>query len=227
MQLETFIERFQEIKQKGFVPSLRRGPTGVGYTLETLIGISENNLVSPDLGTLELKAHRVKTNSLITLFTFNRKAWQIPPLTAIKKYGSQDASGRLGMYYTLGLKPNSAGLFVHVTDENVTVRHIDGTIIAVWNLQQLTQRFVEKIPALMFVSAFSEERDGLEYFHYYRAQLLEETTSDVLLNQFKQENIVLDLRLHDKGTSARNHGTGFRVNENHLPLLFKSVRDVV
>jgi len=111
MILREFKERFEKIKTKGFIPSLRKGPTGIGYTLETELGIRENNIAEPDIENIELKAHRTKSNNLITLFTFNNKVWQIPPLDAVKKYGSKDKNGRLGLYYTITLRPNSAGLF--------------------------------------------------------------------------------------------------------------------
>ena len=38
--------------------------------------------------------------------------------------------------------------------------------------------------------------------------------------------LLVDLRLHDKGTMTRNHGTGFRTYEDKLPLLFNSISDV-
>ncbi len=163
---------------------------------------------------------------MITLFTFNNKVWQISPLDAVKKYGSKDKSGRLGLYYTMSLKPNSAGLFLYVSSQEISVRHISGEIIAIWKLEDLAKRFVQKIPALLFVSAFTEERDGKEYFHFYRAQLMKNTTPELLADQFKAENILVDLRLHDKGTRARNHGTGFRAYEDKLPLLFSEVKDI-
>jgi len=47
-----------------------------------------------------------------------------------------------------------------------------------------------------------------------------------MANQFREENILVDLRLHDKGTMARNHGTGFRTYEDKLPLLFQSIIDL-
>jgi len=107
MNLQEFTERFKELKQQGFIRTKRRGPTGIGYTLETELGIQENNIAEPDLTAIELKAHRSNTHSLITLFTFNRKAWQMPPLKAIRTYGSKDQNGRLGLYYTLYVKLKS------------------------------------------------------------------------------------------------------------------------
>ncbi|GHU25650.1 hypothetical protein FACS1894172_05810 [Spirochaetia bacterium] len=226
MTTAEFSEKFTKIKDKGFVPSLRNGPTGIGYTLETLLGIAENNDAAPDIEGAELKAHRTDSNNLITLFTFNNKAWKMPPLDAVKTYGSLDRDGRQGLYYTMSLKPNSAGLFLYVDDNEVSVRHISGKIVVSWTLESIAERFIQKLPALIFVSAFTEIRDDKEYFHFYRAQLMKDTTPELLANQFKSENIFVDLRLHDKGTMARNHGTGFRTYADKLPSLFRLVLDI-
>ncbi len=226
MTIKEFTKKFIKIKEKGFVATTRRGPTGIGHTLETYLGIIENNDAHPDIEGAELKAHRTKGNSLITLFTFNKKVWQMPPLDAVKKYGSLDKDGRQGLYYTMSLKPNSAGLFLDVQKKEISVRHISGEVVATWQLQTLTDRFMQKMPALLFVSAFTEERDGLEYFHFYRAQLMKGTSPELLADQFRAENILVDLRLHDKGTMARNHGTGFRTYEDKLPSLFQNITDL-
>ncbi len=209
-----------------FVASTRNGPTGIGHTLENLLGITENNIALSDLVEAELKAHRSKSKNLITLFTFNNKCWKMNPLEAVKKYGSKDKNGRIGLYYTMSLKPNSVGLFLSINQKTISVQHTSGETIAVWSLDKLAERFIQKIPAMTFVSAFVEIRDNKEYFHFYRAQLMKNTSPELLANQFKNENIVVDLRLHDKGTRARNHGTGFRIYEDKLPLLFKNIKDL-
>ncbi|MDR0725512.1 MAG: MvaI/BcnI family restriction endonuclease [Prevotellaceae bacterium] len=226
MKIPEFTEKFKEIKAKGFVPTMRKGPTGIGYTLETLLGISENNEAHPDVEGAELKAHRTKDNNLITLFTFNNKVWKMSPLEAVKKYGSLDKYGRQGLYYTMSLTPNSAGLFLDVQKTEISVRHISGDVIATWQLQTLADRFMQKLPALLFVSTFTEERAGIEYFHYYRAQLMKGSSPELLAEQFRAENVLVDLRLHDKSTIARNHGTGFRTYEDKLPLLFNDIQDL-
>lgn len=226
MTIEEFTEKFKGISEKGFIPTTRQGPTGIGHTLETALGITENNNAHPDIDGAELKAHRSKENSMITLFTFNNKVWKMPPLEAVKRYGSLDKDGRQGLYYTMSLKPNSAGLFLDVQNTEISVRHISGDVVATWQLQTLADRFIQKLPALLFISAFTEERAGLEYFHFFRAQLMKGTSPELLANQFREENILVDLRLHDKGTMARNHGTGFRTFEDKLPLLFQNIIDL-
>ena len=226
MDLETFNKKFQNLKNKGFIKSLRKGPTGIGYTFETLMGLNENNLALPDIDGIEIKAHRDNSKSMITLFTFNKKAWQINPLEAIRKYGSYDNNGRLGMYYTMSLTPNSAGLFLTVSNQTISVQHTSGEIVATWQLSTLVERFLQKIPALLFISAHTEERGGVEHFHFYRGQLMRDITKELLSELFKTGNLLVDLRLHDKETRARNHGTGFRIFEDKLPLLFKKIEDI-
>ena len=226
MNLEEFKLKFGELNRKGFVKSLRKGPTGIGYTFETLLGVEENNLFLPDIESIEIKTHRDKSNSMITLFTFNRNAWKIDPLEAIEKYGSYDENGRQGMYYTVSPTPNSAGLFLIIDNANLSVCHISGEKILSWKLSELADRFLLKMPALLFVSAHVEERGGVEYFHFYRGQLMKGTSPGLLAELFKTGNLLVDLRLHKKQTHTRNHGTGFRVFEGTLPLLFQEIEDI-
>ena len=54
--------KLREIKSMGYVQTLRKGPTGIGYTLETLMGIRETNKPRQDFTyqgkRVELKSHR-------------------------------------------------------------------------------------------------------------------------------------------------------------------------
>lgn len=221
MTIEKFIKKFQSLKKKGFIKSHRKGPTGIGHTLEQELGMKENNIAIPDIKGAELKAHRSNSSNMITLFTFNRKCWIMRPLVAVKKYGSKDKDGRIGLYYTMSLKPNSAGLFLDIEDSKISVRHKSGELIVNWDLEILARQFEKKIPALILVNAETEERDSIEYFRFTKARLLKGTSPDLLHEQFKLQNILVDLRLHDIGTMARNHGTGFRAYENKLIFLFE------
>jgi len=219
--------KLSEIKKMGYVKNLRNGPTGVGYTLETLLEIGENNISSPDLGEIELKAQRENHTGMTTLFTFNNKAWKMNPLEAIKKYGSRDKNGRMGMYYTMSTTPNSSGLFLYVDDESVSVRNIDGNVVTEWKLVEIEKRFEAKVRNVLLVKAKVEERDGIEYFLYDRARLLYQGTSKAILkNQFENGQLLVDLRLHKKGTMARNHGTGFRIFENNIDELYEKIEEI-
>jgi len=47
----------------------RSGNTGIGKTLEDLLGIEENNIPGPDGAMIELKSSRKSATSMMSLFT--------------------------------------------------------------------------------------------------------------------------------------------------------------
>jgi len=227
MKITGFQAKLKSIRDKGFIRSKRKGPTSIGYTLESELGIKENNIAVPDLGFAELKSHRENHTGLVTLFTFNRKAWQIKPLLAIEKYGSYDKDNRKGMYYTVTQKPNSTGLFLICNDDTIQIQHISGEVILQWAMDSIAEKFSQKMKSVILVSAKVELREGRECFYYYRARLLQGNMSKQgLINAFTSGDFVIDLRLHDKTTMARNHGTGFRVKENKLINLFSNISEI-
>ena len=58
----------KNIGKSGWVTTLRKGDTGVGYTLETLLGISVNSSKAPDFKGVEIKSSR-NGSSNQTLFS--------------------------------------------------------------------------------------------------------------------------------------------------------------
>ena len=87
MDIDQLREKLSEIKHKGYVVSLRRGNTGIGHTLETLFGVAENNLKTPDLDVIEIKSQRRETTNRVTMFTFNRSVWKMRQRELIERYG--------------------------------------------------------------------------------------------------------------------------------------------
>ena len=67
--LAEFKQKFIEIKNMGWIKTHRAGTTGIGKTLEDLLGIKENNIQGPDFGRYELKSKRKSANSRLTLIT--------------------------------------------------------------------------------------------------------------------------------------------------------------
>ena len=69
ISLDEFIDKMKEIREKGYVRSHRHHDTGIGKTLEDLLGITENNVAGPDFSSYELKSARKGSVSMLTLFT--------------------------------------------------------------------------------------------------------------------------------------------------------------
>ena len=224
MEIDELRVKLSDLRQTGYVVSMRKGNTGIGYTLETLLGIDENNLRTPDLGEIELKSHRKGAASLMTLFTFNRGAWKMRQVDVIENYGYCDTNDRPSLYSTTNSTPNSQGLYTRIEDEHVGLYHVDGTLIAQWSGEGLAKTFDEKMPALVTVYADTRmNSDDREEFWFNEAYLLEQPSAGNILELIRNDTIVVDIRMHiNNRGSVRNHGTGFRIDEGFLSLCFES-----
>jgi len=233
MQLKELIRHLEFLKSKGFVPSSRKGPTGIGHLFEKEMGLTETNVAIPDIGgRVELKATRRNTNSLITLFTFNRAVWNLKQKELIQNFGYTDDSGRQALYNIVSKNTiNSQGFFL-ISDP---VRHLIilknkdiDEIVAEWSTYVIAGKFMTKLDRLVLVIADSELRENIEYFHYNEAYLLENPTPEKFLEAFENNELMIDIRMHLKAQGGvRNHGTGFRISEKNLLNLYNKKKRLI
>lgn len=228
MRLPELKSRLLTIRDEGFVQTRRKGPTGVGFTLESLLGLTENNLPIPDIrGRVEVKATRSNTNNLITLFTFNRSVWAHKQKEIVSRWGSYDTEReRQSLYTTVSAQePNRLGLQLSVSADatSLSLSHApSSSLLATWDMYYIVGKFVSKFSHMLFVHADAQIVDGDEEFHYTQAQLLSEPSSLTFRDSFASGIVTIDVRMHLKPNGqVRNHGTGFRVQEHNLPGLFE------
>ncbi|ASJ10138.1 hypothetical protein A3L12_01920 [Thermococcus sp. P6] len=224
MDLAEFVRKIRELKARGYIKARRRGDTGIGYTLEQEIGLTENNVSKPDLGDIELKAHRRNSSSRITLFTLDRNAWKINQRNLILKYGSIDSKGRRSLYCTVSNKPNPQGFYTVCIADKFCLFHTDGELIAEWRVEDLINAFSKKMPNLILVVADRKlDSNGREEFWYNEAYYLEGVDRDKFIEFLQSGVITVDLRMHlRENNTVRNHGTAFRIEEKYLHELFSS-----
>jgi hypothetical protein len=222
VKLRKVVAKLQEIKNRGFIPSLRRGSTGIGYTFETVFGIQENNIPIPDIGgRVEIKTIRRGSQSLITLFTFNRGVWHIKQRNLIQNYGYIDEKGRYALKNTVFYgKTTSQGISLNVDENKNTIHLIDANtreILATWDIYVIVGTFMVKLSRLLIVIADRKLEQGREHFHYNEAYLLTNPSPRNFLKAFKSSLIGIDLRMHLKESGiVRNRGTAFRIKEKDL-----------
>ncbi len=233
MRLNEIINKLKEIENRGFIPSLRRGSTGIGYTFETLFGLQENNIPIPDVGgRVEIKTIRRDSQSLITLFTFNRGVWHLKQKDFIQKYGYIDEKGRYALKNTLFYgKPIPQGISLNIDEDKNIIYLVDvntGEILATWDVYVMVGKFMVKLSRLLIVIADRKVEQGKEYFHYNEAYLLTDPSPHNFLRAFKDSFIGIDIRMHLKESGAvRNRGTAFRIREKHLTELYENKRRLI
>lgn len=206
----------------GFVRTHRAGNTGIGKTLEDLLGIKENNIPLHDIvGVAELKAYRRSAGSMLTLFTLEPQ----PPGGARDKflldnfgYSIRDNGRSKELHSTLSCKRyNNQGLKLSVEELKVRVVGKGRRVNIFWDTVSLEKKFLDKLPALVYVLADTKVMRGKEYFHYNEAYLLSGFDFESFKKMVKKDWIAVDFRMFYKPSGqVRNHGTGFRVKINKL-----------
>ena len=233
MNLKEVENKLREIKSKGYVESLRRGSTGIGYTFETLFGIEENNIPIPDIGgRVEIKTLRKDSQSLITLFTFNKSVWHLSQKELILKYGYIDKKGRHALKNTIFYgKPIGQGIALDIDEEKNTIYLIDtasGTKLATWDTYVIVGKFMTKLSRVLVVLAERKSDRGKEYFYYDEAYFLSDPSARKFIKAFKEKIIGIDLRMHLKENGeVRNRGTAFRIKERDLIELYEKKRKLI
>lgn len=230
------LSKLRDISSLGFIRSMRDGPTGVGMTLETMLGISANSRKAPDFKGIEIKAGRSipgRTNRS-TLFS-KAPDWKYSKISSavalIDKYGYQrEGDGRMQLYCTLRDRPNPQGLHLRVDDTNLHAVHATGLSlerVIQWSLDGLRSALAEKHHETFWVKAeVMQDDDGAEKFHYVAVR---HTRSPMLTNLetlLELGHMQVDLLMHiarygaTRVPVARDHGYLFKLHPRDLDLLF-------
>jgi len=233
-------EELEKISKLGFVKSLRAGNTGVGYTLETILKIKENNDAEPDFLfeeiPVELKSQRKHTSSNMTLFTLEPPRGtkgEFKDLKLLKKFGYV-RNGRKNLYITMktGIF-NPQGFKLELDDsENLLIIHKKEGLIWKYPISYIFSKIKLKLShKLLVVTADSKETDEGEFFHYTKAELFSEVTEEGFIELIKEGSLVIEFRMHvgikNRKEWARNHGTPFRLNLRHIDKLFLKKEEIL
>lgn len=233
--LDDFINKFKEIKNLGWIKTHRSGTTGIGKTLEDLLGIRENNIQGPDFGCYELKSMRKNANSMLTLITKSPDEPKGANTILRQKFGyssgayendekvlhSTLSSARFTAISNTGLK-----LKIECNEEAINIISENNEIEASWDILKLKNTMESKLSnQFVFVRAESRGYGSEEEFLFDEAYLLDGFNSQAIINLINEGKILVDLRIgqyhsgRNKG-KTHDHGTGFRIFEKNHFLIF-------
>ena len=239
--LAEFTERFQEIKDMGWVRTHRSGNIGIGKTLEDLLGISENNIQGPDFGTYELKAARLHSSSMLTLFTKSPQPKNANTRLRLMYGYSSSAydNDEKVLHATLNaatftkiadtgnsLKATYIEAGASVPADRIYIESQQGICDVYWDVDSLRKIFLKKYPdRLVYVKADSRFSGVKEEFYYQEAYLCDGFHYDNFISLLKSGKIYVDLRIGQYPDGrTHDHGTGFRIKEYDQDSLFQRKR---
>ena len=239
---DLIIERFKQVEELGFVPSNRSHNTGIGKTFEDYIGVVENNVDAPDLFGFEIKSHRELAASYVTLFT-KAPVFPIRANTYLRdSYGVVNSDNadlkklHISMFASRYSSAYGAYKFRLINDRTNSVirigvfdpadnRLVDQSVGYTYDCLENVLR--KKLKSLFYVSAETVIKDMKEYFHFNRAEIFTNPTLERLLKLIDEGVIMYDIRIGSYGSGrnygkAHDHGSGFRILERNLHLLFEN-----
>jgi hypothetical protein len=228
------IEGLKELKKQGFVKTHRAGDTGIGKTLEDLLGIEENNIPGPDGEDTELKAARKNSPSMLTLFTKSPLPRGINSmLRAEYGYPDENHPNKLALRTTIdsvdfnNIKGKKGFMIIHKGDKIEIVpgrKPIKFPDIPnpYWNKEDFENSIKKKYKkSLLYVKADHQGIGDDEKFHYTDAYLLEGFNFDKFAKSLKDGILKIDIRLglYSNG-GHHDHGTGVRIRPSLLDKCF-------
>src|SRR3989338_7573277 len=248
----ALIARLIEISSMGFVPNARKGNAGgIGNTLEDLLGVAENNLPIPNAAEWELKAQRLNSTSLTTLFHIepSPRAVRFVPQVLLPLYGwahQEDGKkylkGEMSFRQTIHGESRSDRGFMVVIDrkERKILISLDAGRLDIRHKKWLEQvkRRVELAelnpqPYWGFDDLAHKAGTKLLNAFYVQAEVKTERkkefyhyTKVMMLQKFNFGGFLKALEegkilVDFDARTGHNHGTKFRMRQDCLPMLYE------
>lgn len=233
------LEKFQEINKMGWIKSMRKGTTGIGYTFETLIGKEEDTITGPDFKSIEIKVKRKYGYGTVTLFNavpdnkekmvneiyelygvFNKnknyyKTFMVTiDTTFMKRYGKH--------YFQLKVDKKEEKIRMEIYDENKNLIRDDIS----WSYQLLEDKINKKMKNLALIKAKIKRENDIIYYNYYDISFYEMKEFKEFINAIKLGKVKITFKMSafifgERTGEMDNHGVGFDINERCLDLIYK------
>jgi hypothetical protein len=249
MDYEEFLREISKIKAMDYVPSHRTKDTGIGKTLEDLLGLKENNIQGPDFSNYELKASRKGSQSMITLFTkklepdSGEKLWQtygyrhgkaVPTKfkqatlpTAVKENDVVTPQEKELHTTVLAQHVNSMGFTLLVSRDRITIKN-PRNVECFYSTAILKETLEKKYANMIHVLADHKRVQSQEHFWYNEAYLHSGFKFETFMKLVTEGKIKVDIRIgHYPNGKPHDHGTGLRILPAYLPLCFDATKKIL
>lgn len=228
MTYQELVQKLKQLKKGGYVRTHRRGDTGIGKTLEDLLGIEENNVPGPNARMLELKSARKGSPSMLTLFTKSPLPRRKAISELVEKFGyPSPKDGRKILHATL-----KATAFTNIkgrraltvkTNDRIEIVSVKGEVMGYWDMETMEKVFERKLPGLIYVKANATGRGSSEEFWFNEAWHLKGFSFQNFKKLVRDGIICVDLRIGQYPDGRpHDHGTGFRIQPDKLELCFET-----
>lgn len=237
-EMRNLFVKFLKVKEKGWIKSLRKGTTGIGYTFETLIGKKEETLPIADYQGIEIKVKRRYSKGTITLFNAAPDNEIYATKRIYEKYSVQNKNFNYYKTFMINVSANEKKkygkhLFKLSIDYKkklieMNIYDLAGNLIEnniSWSFKLINEKIKMKIANLAIVKADIKEENNEIYYKYYHISYYEIKGINTFIKLIETGvisitfKISVDLSMKKFG-EMKNHGIGFDINEKNIKKLY-------
>ncbi len=234
---------FERIKNMGWIESRRQGPTGVGYTFESLLGKEEENFELPDYQDIEIKTHLTFGRGKMKLFAATPDGDYLFPIqNIVTKYGYPDKDlpnykvfkgaissqkfTPIGTHYLFKIVVNLKEEKLQLLVVNHQLEKESEEVS--WSFQMLQEKLTRKLQTLAVVSAYQKERNGKPFYQYHNIRFFSLKGFDVFLKLIESGVVQINFTIGifkkgDRMGQLHDHGTEFIIQEKDLEKLYSII----
>ena len=234
-------KRFNHVKEMGYVKSVRKGSTGIGATFEHLIGKNEESFELPDFYGIEIKTRRAYSKSKISLFNAvptGSSYYEVKRLRDTYGYpskrnkelkclyacivGNEQRKVGLWHFFKLRVDKEKEKIILEIYDYNDVL--IDNSTY--WDFDVLKEKLLRKLQVLAVISAWTNQKEGVEYFKYYKMNVYILKNFDTFIDMIEKGKIEVVLKIDSYTDENRygnvdSRGVSFAIKEEYLLDLFE------
>ncbi|MCC6423228.1 MAG: hypothetical protein IT447_07085, partial [Phycisphaerales bacterium] len=218
--LAQLLEKFDTVKAKGWVKTMRAGDTGIGYTFETLLGIKENNDQTADYQGIEIKCKGARADGHLGAGKIN--LFQAAPIWAdkltarqrIRELGARGNNGLFACHSQVTTIPNNLDLLLAVMDQQEKVDlQKQSRMLGHWPYESLQNRLIEKHSRAVFIKARTQGKGVDMQYQYEELVYCDRPDIRRFIKLLMQDKIVFEFTMRERSNgTVRNHGYPWRLS---------------
>ncbi len=241
-EFQKLYNEFTRIKRKRWIKSLRKGPTGIGYTFETLLNKPEDNFSIPDYYGIELKTMKYLSMQKIHLFCATPDGDTLFPIKrVVNAIGYPDKDYPEYKILNIELKATEYTHFGYKIAKikiNWEEKKIDllayntygknYKLETSWSFEMLEKSFYRKLSYLAVIKACTKTINQEEYFYYNNINFYRIKNFQKFIELIEEGIVTLSFHIgifkeQEKLGKPHDRGTGFSIMEKDLSKLFTPI----
>ena len=241
--MEALIKDFTRIKKMGWVESMRKGSTGIGYTFENLLNKEENSLEIPDYGSIEIKTKNKLSKMPVRLFCATPDGDKLFPTKIIREKFSYPSKKdkdivvfngiinaksftKIGNRYLFKLKVDRISKTIRLIVIDINCKLICDDIS--WSFDMLRDKLSRKLTYLAIINAERKFEHNAVFFHYQSINFYQLKDFDTFVSLIEDGIVVcFAIGTYKNGPNigkTHDHGIMFEINENDILKLYDEIR---